>query len=193
MSVDTERAAHTGMEEQSRASHKYLLLQVWCGLLTVSMVTMGAFLITLKPKSEEMGSISPTDITIFERLKSKETLSFIEVTPTLGSSWQESLKSEPSALSLHKTSICSTRKSHYFVYAQVTFSKNDNSSNRSVILKRNGRRGKQLRVLAEARGPAGGPLWVGKIVMLAENDSISLDIGGSFEKENTFWGAYQLH
>ncbi|KAF6729444.1 hypothetical protein FQA47_025716 [Oryzias melastigma] len=196
MSVDTERAAHTGMEEQSRASHKYLLLQVWCGLLTVSMVTMGAFLTTLKPNSEEvgvkMGSISPKDMNIFEHLKSQETLSFIEVTLSMDNSWKASLKSEPSTLYVDQDSIYSKRKSHYFVYAQVTF-KNGDSSQRSVILQRNGTAGKQLRVLAEARGSAGSSVWVGKIIKLAENDSISLNISGTFKKENTFWGVYQLH
>uniref|UniRef100_A0A3P9IGK9 TNF family profile domain-containing protein n=1 Tax=Oryzias latipes TaxID=8090 RepID=A0A3P9IGK9_ORYLA len=201
MSVDTERAAHTRMEEQSRTSHKYLLLQVWCGLLTVSMVTMGAFLTTLKPKSAEDGmygvkpvSISPADDAIQEHLKAPgRSLSFIEVTPSLdGPFWEENLKSDFSTLSLLNNSIYSTRKSHYFVYAQVTFRKDDNSPNKSVILIRNASPWKKLRVLAEARPSAGGLVWMGRIIVLAVNDSISLKITGHNEKENTFWGAYQL-
>uniref|UniRef100_A0A3B3CJL0 TNF family profile domain-containing protein n=1 Tax=Oryzias melastigma TaxID=30732 RepID=A0A3B3CJL0_ORYME len=180
------------MEEQSRASHKYLLLQVWCGLLTVSMVTMGAFLTTLKPNSEETELhvlfiysfifVWFSDMNIFEHLKSQ----------AVDNSWKASLKSEPSTLYVNQDSIYSKRKSHYFVYAQVTF-KNGDSSQRSVILQRNGTAGKQLRVLAEARGSAGSSVWVGKIIKLAENDSISLNISGTFKKENTFWGVYQLH
>lgn len=42
------------MEGQSRCSHKYLLLQVWCGLLTVAMVVMAAFLTSIKPKSPQV-------------------------------------------------------------------------------------------------------------------------------------------
>lgn len=44
------------MEGQSRSSHKYLLLQVWCGLLTVAMVVMAAFLTSIKPKSTEVST-----------------------------------------------------------------------------------------------------------------------------------------
>lgn len=44
------------MECQSRSSHKYLLLQVWCGLLTVAMVVMAALLTSIKPKSTEVSA-----------------------------------------------------------------------------------------------------------------------------------------
>lgn len=44
------------MEGQSRSSHKHLLLQVWCGLLTVAMVVMAAFLTSIKPKSTEVST-----------------------------------------------------------------------------------------------------------------------------------------
>lgn len=44
------------MEGQLRSSHKYLLLQVWCGLLTVAMVVMAALLISIKPKSTEVST-----------------------------------------------------------------------------------------------------------------------------------------
>ncbi len=44
------------MEGQSRSSHKHLLLQVWCGLLTVAMVVMAALLISIKPKSTEVST-----------------------------------------------------------------------------------------------------------------------------------------
>ncbi|KAK5598387.1 hypothetical protein ATANTOWER_012776, partial [Ataeniobius toweri] len=53
MSPDTESAARTRMEGQSRSSQKYLLLQVWCGLLTMSMVVMAAFVASIRSKSEE--------------------------------------------------------------------------------------------------------------------------------------------
>lgn len=42
------------MECPSRSTHKYLLLQVWCGLLTVAMVVMAALLTSIKPKSTEV-------------------------------------------------------------------------------------------------------------------------------------------
>ncbi|XP_068613552.1 lymphotoxin-alpha [Brachionichthys hirsutus] len=41
------------MECQCRSSQKHLLLQVWCALLTVAMVTMAAYLSSIKPKPAE--------------------------------------------------------------------------------------------------------------------------------------------
>lgn len=48
------------MEGQSRSSHKYLVLQVWCCLLTLSMVGMAAFLATGKTTPAEV-SAAATD------------------------------------------------------------------------------------------------------------------------------------
>lgn len=42
------------MECQARSSNKYQVLQVWCGLLTVAMVVMAAFITSIKPKSSEV-------------------------------------------------------------------------------------------------------------------------------------------
>uniref|UniRef100_A0A3P9N6D9 Uncharacterized LOC103477746 n=1 Tax=Poecilia reticulata TaxID=8081 RepID=A0A3P9N6D9_POERE len=41
------------MEGQCRSSQKYLLLHVWCGLLTMALVIMAAFIASIKPKSEQ--------------------------------------------------------------------------------------------------------------------------------------------
>ncbi|XP_039662085.1 uncharacterized protein LOC120562439 [Perca fluviatilis] len=44
------------MEGQSRSSNKYLLLQVWCGILTGAMVVMAALVISIKPNSTEVST-----------------------------------------------------------------------------------------------------------------------------------------
>ncbi len=44
------------MECPSRSSPKYLVLQVWCGLLTVAMVVMAALLTSIKLKSTEVST-----------------------------------------------------------------------------------------------------------------------------------------
>lgn len=41
------------MDWQPR-SHRYLLLQVWCALLTVAMVVMAALFASIKPKLAEV-------------------------------------------------------------------------------------------------------------------------------------------
>lgn len=48
------------MEAQPRCSHKYLVLQVWCGLLTVAMVVMAALLASIRSKSTEVGTAGAT-------------------------------------------------------------------------------------------------------------------------------------
>jgi len=42
------------MEGQSRSCHRYLLLQVWCGFLTVSVVFLFALFVSNKSKSVEV-------------------------------------------------------------------------------------------------------------------------------------------
>ncbi|XP_035485758.2 uncharacterized protein LOC118306925 isoform X3 [Scophthalmus maximus] len=55
INLDTECNTHgTGMDGHSRSSHKYLLLQVWCGLLTAAVVVMAVFLASIKLKVTEL-------------------------------------------------------------------------------------------------------------------------------------------
>ncbi|XP_058503814.1 uncharacterized protein LOC131471334 [Solea solea] len=44
------------MDGPSKSSQKYLLLQVWCALLTVAMLIMAAFLASIKPQLTEVSS-----------------------------------------------------------------------------------------------------------------------------------------
>ncbi|XP_069393351.1 lymphotoxin-alpha [Paralichthys olivaceus] len=211
MSLDTERATHSGtvrmqMESRSRSSHKYLLLQVWCGLLTVAVVVMAAFLTSIKPRSPEDGvstmkpdSVSPTINTspVGAPLKSVgSSPSFIQLIKSVtDDSWQEAPPCRSSSLALRNNSIHCQKNSLYFIYAQVTFTVHHNTSGaKSVILVRNptvGRRKKKL-VVGTFPGTTEGSVWVGKIVHLVEGDSVSLNITDDFLKDNTFWGAYQL-
>ncbi|XP_075962797.1 lymphotoxin-alpha [Anarhichas minor] len=177
------------MEGESRSSHKYLLLQVWCGMLTVAMVVMAALLISIKPRSteEEVSTLKPINV--------------IPTDPTFvgNSYWQNSPPGcQSCSLVLRNNSIHCTRSSHYFLYAQVTFNKHHKKSQtKSVILKINPKFGRNLKVLVEGTFPntTEGSVWVANIVSLTEGDSVSLDINGEFKKHcwSTFWGAYELH
>lgn len=53
------------MEGQSRSSQKYVLLQVWCGILTVAMVVMAALVLSIKPKSTEVSTSVTGDKKIY--------------------------------------------------------------------------------------------------------------------------------
>nr|XP_019960512.1 PREDICTED: uncharacterized protein LOC109640775 [Paralichthys olivaceus] len=198
MSLDTERATHSGtvrmqMESRSRSSHKYLLLQVWCGLLTVAVVVMAAFLTSIKPRSPEDGvsTMKPDNVS-----PTRSSPSFIQLIKSVtDDSWQEAPPCRSSSLALRNNSIHCQKNSLYFIYAQVTFTVHHNTSGaKSVILVRNptvGRRKKKL-VVGTFPGTTEGSVWVGKIVHLVEGDSVSLNITDDFLKDNTFWGAYQL-
>ncbi|XP_028435696.1 lymphotoxin-alpha [Perca flavescens] len=207
--LDTESAAHTGMEGQSRSSNKYLLLQVWCGILTVAMVVMSVLFISIKPNStkEEVSTlkpetVSPTGLTVNTAgpLKQKgSSSSYIELKKSFGSHyWQESTpKCHSGSLVLLKNTIHCNDNGIYFIYAQVTFNKPKKSQSKSVILKRNASPGKQEKTLVEGTFPntTVGTVWVAKTVRLTEGDSVSLNITDDFQADGTltFWGAHRLH
>ncbi|XP_070767887.1 LOW QUALITY PROTEIN: lymphotoxin-alpha [Enoplosus armatus] len=195
------------MDGHSRSSHKYLLLQVWCGLLTVAMVVMAALLTSIKPKSTEVSHLPQdeeitfrftfTALCVIYYLTSKgSSLSYIQLIRSPDNrSWQNSARCHSCSLDLRDGSIYCTESSLYFIYAQVTFSKHPmNRKAKSVILRRNATFGRSMKKLVEGTFPqtTAGSVWVGKIVSLTEGDSVSLDITDDFLTDNTFWGAYQL-
>ncbi|XP_040900782.1 uncharacterized protein LOC121186180 isoform X2 [Toxotes jaculatrix] len=192
------------MEGQSRCSHKYLLLQVWCGLLTVAMVVMAAFLTSIKSKSTEdevptlkPDHVSPTFNTLAAPLKSaRSSLSYIQLIKSLHDNvWQESPECPSCSLYLGNNSIHCKENSFYLIYAQVTFTKHQSKNPaKSVILRRDATFGKSVMKLVEGTFPSTteGSVWVAKIVSLTEGDSISLHITDDFLKDSTFWGAYKL-
>ncbi|XP_021167315.2 lymphotoxin-alpha [Fundulus heteroclitus] len=209
MSADTESAAHTRMEGPSRSSQKYLLLHVWCGLLTVSLVLMAAFVASNKSKSEEtsVSALKPEDISpqvsdpfSHERLSGMSS-SYIELETSWVDSnhvpdheWTARITCASCSLYLHQDSIymnsSSPARSHFFIYAQVVFSKPE-KGDRSVKLVRNPSPGRKEKVEAEVTAGARS-VWLGRIVTLTGGDSVSLNISGKYQRDETFWGAFQL-
>ncbi|XP_062255166.1 lymphotoxin-alpha [Platichthys flesus] len=201
MNLDSEGATHSGMEGHSRSSHKYLLLQVWCGLLTVAVVVMAVFLSSIKSKSPEdtVSTLKPDNVipTVnTSPLKSDgSSPSFIQLIKTLKNSWEESPGCVSCSLVLSNGSIHFKKTSLYLIYAQVNFSERKNKTQaQSVILRREATFGKNMRKLVEGTFPSTteGSVWVAKIVNLKEGDIVSLDIPDNHRLEGTFWGAYQL-
>ncbi|KAK5862033.1 hypothetical protein PBY51_017466 [Eleginops maclovinus] len=176
MNLGFEIATHTRMEGHSGSSHKYL--QVWCSVLTVAMVVMAAFLISVKQKStgEEVSTVKPDNaspinptvnsiVAPFGSIRS--TRSFIQlIKDPLKDSWKDSPpSSRSSSLFLRNDSIHFKESSTYFIYAQGTFPETTVSS-----------------------------VWLAKIVSLSEGDSISLNVTAEFgtDSQLTFWGAIRL-
>ncbi|CAJ1062851.1 uncharacterized protein LOC117823262 [Xyrichtys novacula] len=205
MSLDTESATRSRMEAQSRSSQKYLLLQVWCGLLTLALVVMAALLTSVRTKpaeanvaSLESDFVMPTDDSPTTPLKlSGSSPSFIQLIKSPGSkSWQAEHRCESCSLDLRDDSIYCNQTSLYFLYAQVTFSRHPKKNvTKSVILKRNASFGLSMKILVEGTfsPKTEDSVWVAKIVSLIMGESISLYITEDFLTESTFWGAYQLH
>ncbi|XP_032374912.1 lymphotoxin-alpha [Etheostoma spectabile] len=199
---DTESAAYTGMEGQSRSSNKYLLLQVWCGILTVAMVVMAALLISIKPKSTEgeVSTLKPETVKPTGLIAPYKGSSFshIQLQKSMDNHWQVTLpRCLSCSLVLLNDSIHCNDSGLYFIYAQVTFNKPKESQTKLVTLKRNATLGRKQKTLVEGTFPntTEGTVWVAKTVSLTAGDSVSLNIKGDFLKDSTltFWGAYQLH
>ncbi|KAM7383042.1 hypothetical protein PAMP_002729 [Pampus punctatissimus] len=200
------------MDGQARSSSKYLLLQVWCGLLTVAMVAMASLLATFKLKSFEDGvstmkpdNVSPIVPSVAPLKSIRSSLSYIQLKPEYNRTSAAKNKHfwkvykpecDSCSLTLHDNYIHCTENSLYFLYAQVTFSKHlTENYSKSVTLIRNATFGKRNKTLVGGTFPytTEGSVWVAKIVSLDEGDSVSLNISGDFLTEHTFWGAYQLH
>ncbi|CAK6958927.1 uncharacterized protein LOC121906310 [Scomber scombrus] len=195
------------MEGQSRSSSKNLLLQVWCGVLTVAMVAMAALLATIKLKSDEDGvptlkpdNVSPTvsSVASQQSIRSNKDPSYIQLTTSWNkSSWEiDEPRCDSCSLVLLNNAIHCKKNSIYFIYAQVDFSKHSKGQNtKSVILIRNPTNGKAVKTLVVGTFPntTEGSVWVARIVSLKKGDNVSLNITSDFLSDSTFWGAYQLH
>ncbi|XP_008429261.1 lymphotoxin-alpha [Poecilia reticulata] len=201
MSVDAESAGRR-MEGQCRSSQKYLLLHVWCGLLTMALVIMAAFIASIKPKSEQPSGSqenSPAASARFspEGLVGKSS-SYIELeTHFRENVWMKHVACESCSLCLHQDSIYVNSSRHeralFFFYAQVVFRKN--LTHNHVMLIRNATEypKKDERVLVTGESMAVGSVWLGKMVTLTGGDSVRLSITGEYSRTESFWGAFQLH
>uniref|UniRef100_A0A8C6P5D9 TNF family profile domain-containing protein n=1 Tax=Nothobranchius furzeri TaxID=105023 RepID=A0A8C6P5D9_NOTFU len=178
------------MEGPPRSSHKDLLLQVWCALLTVALVTMATVLTSIRLKPVEVSILAFCCLPLLISVIKTCGLSRLQ----LNYSPQQQVSA--CSLTLHNNSIYSNRTSSelslYFIYAQVSFQMQE-SQRRSVMLIRNASPGKAEKKLVEAPGEPGRSVWVAKMVRLKKGESVRLMISGAYNGEDTFWGAFQLY
>ncbi|XP_027866188.1 lymphotoxin-alpha [Xiphophorus couchianus] len=203
MSVDEDSAGRR-MEGQCRSSQKYLLLHVWCGLLTMALVIMAAFIASIKPKSELPSSSQETPPAVSAHFSPEGLVgkwsSYIELETHFGKdAWREHVACASCSLCLHQDAIyvnsSSLESSLFFFYAHVAFRKNTTHNlPSSVMLIRNATKypKKDERVLV-AVPAAGESVWLGKMVTLTGGDSVRLRITREYLKGDSFWGAFQLH
>uniref|UniRef100_A0A3B5L540 TNF family profile domain-containing protein n=1 Tax=Xiphophorus couchianus TaxID=32473 RepID=A0A3B5L540_9TELE len=191
------------MEGQCRSSQKYLLLHVWCGLLTMALVIMAAFIASIKPKSE-LSLVSASSHHVGSFLCEVASYNHNKPAMTLGiimshNAWREHVACASCSLCLHQDAIyvnsSSLESSLFFFYAHVAFRKNTTHNlPSSVMLIRNATKypKKDERVLV-AVPAAGESVWLGKMVTLTGGDSVRLRITREYLKGDSFWGAFQLH
>uniref|UniRef100_A0A3B5PV66 TNF family profile domain-containing protein n=1 Tax=Xiphophorus maculatus TaxID=8083 RepID=A0A3B5PV66_XIPMA len=190
------------MEGQCRSSQKYLLLHVWCGLLTMALVIMAAFIASIKPKSEPETFLGNE---LFPSVQCScgtegNVLDVFCVFADFGKdAWTEHVACASCSLCLHQDAIyvnsSSLESSLFFFYAHVAFRKNTTHNlPSSVMLIRNATKypKKDERVLV-AVPAAGESVWLGKMVTLTGGDSVRLRITREYLKGDSFWGAFQLH
>uniref|UniRef100_A0A3B3UKS5 TNF family profile domain-containing protein n=1 Tax=Poecilia latipinna TaxID=48699 RepID=A0A3B3UKS5_9TELE len=172
------------MEGQCRSSQKYLLLHVWCGLLTMALVIMAAFIASIKPKSEQVSNSDPHISHFMFKTLTEDV-------------WTTHVACESCSLSLLQNCIyfnsSSHERSHFFFYAQVVFRKN--LTHNLVMLIRNASEyaKKDERILVRGGSATVEGVWLGKMVTLTGGDSVRLNITGEYSRTHSFWGAFQLH
>ncbi|XP_014873712.1 uncharacterized protein LOC106936962 [Poecilia latipinna] len=201
MSVDAESAGRR-MEGQCRSSQKYLLLHVWCGLLTMALVIMAAFIASIKPKSEQPSGSQENSPAVRARFSPEglvgKSSSYIELERHFSEDvWTTHVACESCSLSLLQNCIyfnsSSHERSHFFFYAQVVFRKN--LTHNLVMLIRNASEyaKKDERILVRGGSATVEGVWLGKMVTLTGGDSVRLNITGEYSRTHSFWGAFQLH
>uniref|UniRef100_A0A3Q0T803 THD domain-containing protein n=1 Tax=Amphilophus citrinellus TaxID=61819 RepID=A0A3Q0T803_AMPCI len=187
------------MEDQPRGSHKIQLLQVWCGLLTLAVVVMAVRLATTNLKPAEVSSWAahpPASAVTISEAKTLIYYSFIELL-LLSNSYPAWKESEPRcksrSLVLKENAIYVNQSGFYFLYAQVTFRK-EQSGEKRVFLQRTGFLDGKTKLLAEGIYPQSteSSVWVAKIVSLRKNDSVSINITAEIRKDQTYWGLIEL-
>uniref|UniRef100_A0A672GL89 THD domain-containing protein n=1 Tax=Salarias fasciatus TaxID=181472 RepID=A0A672GL89_SALFA len=184
--------------QKSGKPNTFLLLQVWCFLLTVSLVVMATLLASVKTKSAQVGAAPVPPPGQNSGSSSGSSASFIQLIKSEsqdGLSWEESQACKSCCLVRDQDSVLCTEDGLYFVYAQVTFrGQPDQNRSKTAVLRRSTGTDQPPRTLAEGTfsNRTEGTVWLAKIVRLTAGDRISLRLRDEVLNDNTYWGAVRL-
>ncbi|XP_046895056.1 uncharacterized protein LOC124480053 isoform X1 [Hypomesus transpacificus] len=191
---------------------KYLLLQVWCGLLTVGMIVLAAIFTSMKINSTDKNNLSTPDPekiapnAVFAALNSSKgpQHSYIQLTMAnrqdtwTYDTYHNMPLCESCSLTLDNNCVLASSDGLYYFYAHVTFHNLPEGNEKGTVSLYRYATSSERRKLSEAvfRGKQ-GTVSIAKIVQLKKENCVRLEITPnntfiSHEVVKTFWGAYQL-
>ncbi|XP_062322366.1 uncharacterized protein LOC134024011 [Osmerus eperlanus] len=191
---------------------KYLLLQVWCGLLTIGMIVLAAIFTSMKINSTDKNNLSTPDPekmtpnAVFAALNSSKgpQHSYIQLTMAHNQdTWTNDIfhnmpLCDSCSLTLDNNCVHASSDGLYYFYAHVTFHNLPEGNEKGAVSLYRYATSSDKRKLSEAvfRGKQ-GTVSIAKIVQLKKGNCVGLEITPnntfiSHAVEKTFWGAYQL-
>ncbi|XP_055083706.1 uncharacterized protein LOC129456886 [Periophthalmus magnuspinnatus] len=193
--------------------YRLIILQIWCGALSVAVIVMATILTTKTTTTNQQKTtqeVTSTETTMtsppvspvayFQSTTSAPSLSYIQLIPNESQNWTRDtaisgdLACNSCPLDIVNSSINCRMEGLYLVYAQVSFSELT-SDNSHVYLTKNEVPGESrtTRIFVDISVPKSQKsVSVMKVVILEEGDSVSLEITGDFCTKGTFWGMIQL-
>uniref|UniRef100_A0A3B3ZZX2 TNF family profile domain-containing protein n=1 Tax=Periophthalmus magnuspinnatus TaxID=409849 RepID=A0A3B3ZZX2_9GOBI len=157
--------------------YRLIILQIWCGALSVAVIVMATILTT---KTTTTNQQKTTQVSSWF----SPGFVFAAQNWTRDTAISGDLSCNSCPLDIVNSSINCRMEGLYLVYAQVSFSELT-SDNSHVYLTKN-------EVPGESRTTRIFSVSVMKVVILEEGDSVSLEITGDFCTKGTFWGMIQL-
>ncbi|XP_064206137.1 uncharacterized protein LOC135262800 [Anguilla rostrata] len=197
------------MGDEKMWTQKFLLLLVWCGLLSVAVVVMSVTQLTARhntqdqvednnPQQNEPHSQPAQSSSTTGRPLSHIHLTIIDSNLTLNEDLPPRFAGTSRSLDLRNNSVYVGSGGLYHFYAQVTFGKMTKLTKRKVTLIRNGIPGLEERRLSEAVnwGTEEGTVSISRTIRCQEGQSFRLEIWPRMplrhNAQYTYWGLFLL-
>ncbi|KAG5856617.1 uncharacterized protein LOC118212420 [Anguilla anguilla] len=197
------------MGDEKMCTQKFLLLLVWCGLLSVAVVVMSVTQLTARhntqdqvednnPQQNEPQSQPAQSSSTTGRPLSHIHLTIMDSNLTLNEDLPPHFASTSRSLVLRNNSVYVESGGLYHFYAQVTFGEMPNLTERTVTLIRNGILGQAERRLSEAVnwGTKEGSVSISRTIRCQKGQSFRLEIRPRmlfrYNAQYTYWGLFLL-
>ncbi|KAI1886103.1 hypothetical protein AGOR_G00210570 [Albula goreensis] len=184
------------MGHQKMWSQQFVLLLVWCGLLSVAVVILSVTQLNERPKSQNLTKENempknPQFLFAPSDPRAGRRPAFIHLT-IMNSKW---IDEEKHSLSLRNDSVYINSSGFYYFYAHITFV---DAGQRSVTLIRNAIPGQSSeRTISETVGKDGESISVSRVIQCRRGQSLRLKISPNscstrHNPKDTYWGLFLL-